>query len=254
MIVNSCQSIWLALDDTDEREHGCTTFDFDDLLQLLEDNGCVIDEERLVRLWPFAPRRTRGNAALSARISFDITWPTVSEILSEWFENRYGDLVADDSKHSAQPVLLATSEQPDEGIYWRTVRGHVEVQSTLNELEMVAHKFWSSKRGMNGIIGCCAAIAWRGKEDHTWEYTAWRKSTLVSRHVPVDIVNQMTQKFPSTIMNRDPNRNRSLIAPRTPCPVMKVSYSIKQSAYCPTQNIRPSNYCSQAFHFRELCT
>ncbi|MEE3083746.1 MAG: DUF1743 domain-containing protein [Candidatus Thermoplasmatota archaeon] len=220
MIDYSCQSIWLALDDTDEREHGCTTYDFDNLLRYLEEDGCQIDEVRLVRLWPFAPRRTRGNAALSAKISFDIEWTKVSEMLSSWFQNTFGELAESDCNHSAQPVLLATSEQPDEEMYWRTVRGHVEIESVLSELEMVPHKYWSSKRGNNGIIGCCAAIAWRGNIDYTWEYTAWRKSIDVSRNVPGEIVSLMTEKFPSTIMNRDPNSGRSLIAPRTPCPVL----------------------------------
>ena len=58
----------IALDDTDHVDHACTTEHFQRLLSMLEvgvDDFSVL-ERRLVRLWPFAPKRTRGNAALSA--------------------------------------------------------------------------------------------------------------------------------------------------------------------------------------------
>ncbi|MDG1533283.1 MAG: hypothetical protein P8Q35_02410, partial [Candidatus Thalassarchaeaceae archaeon] len=58
----------IGLDDTDHTEYACTTEHFDRLLQVLLENipSFEIIERRLVRLWPFAPERTRGNAALGA--------------------------------------------------------------------------------------------------------------------------------------------------------------------------------------------
>ena len=65
MNVEAPSTFWIGLDDTDEREHGCTTYDFNDLLNTLTKSDIQIGDARLVRLWPFAPQRTRGNAALS---------------------------------------------------------------------------------------------------------------------------------------------------------------------------------------------
>ena len=131
-----------------------------------------------MRLWPFAPRRTRGNAALSAKISFSTNWGYISKIIDRWFEERFGNLLPDDSNHSAQPVLLAMSEQPAEEMYWQTVRGEVELQSRIIDLKKFPCKVWSSKRGLNGIIGSSAAIAWRGENDYTWESVSYTHLTL----------------------------------------------------------------------------
>ena len=84
MTVEAPSTYWIGLDDTDEREFGCTTHDFDALLNHLTNSGFKIDDPRLVRLWPFAPRRTRGNAALSASIvTQNIQDLEIS--LDEWF-------------------------------------------------------------------------------------------------------------------------------------------------------------------------
>ena len=60
--------MWLGLDDTDSLDGGCTTLVFHELLDALP---CEYGEPRLTRLWPFAARRTRGNAALSVEIFAD---------------------------------------------------------------------------------------------------------------------------------------------------------------------------------------
>ena len=58
---------WIGLDDTDHLDGGCTTKNFDNLLIELEKNY-ILEQPRLVRLWPFAKQRTRGNAALAVEI------------------------------------------------------------------------------------------------------------------------------------------------------------------------------------------
>ena len=58
---------WLGLDDTDTVAGGCTTFVFHQLLENLPENVSVA-ETRLVRLWPLAKKRTRGNAAMAAEL------------------------------------------------------------------------------------------------------------------------------------------------------------------------------------------
>ena len=73
---------WIGLDDTDSIDSGCTTWDFHLLLTHLEEGGfTVVGHPNLVRLWPFAPERTRGNAALSAEL---LTGSSTSSARSEW--------------------------------------------------------------------------------------------------------------------------------------------------------------------------
>ena len=214
------QYIWIGLDDTDEREYGCTTHDFNDLLQYLNEYDYSIIDARLVRLWPFAPRRTRGNAALAACIGCsDNMLDSFESLLGDWFQSRYTN-DAPENSHSSRPVLLACYERPDEDMYWRTVRDYVRLDDREKEMLAFKHRVWSTSKGLNGVIGASAAIAWRGKHDCTWEYTAWRYEVGIPRNVPLASVEEMYRKHPLTLLNRDPNAKRSLIAPRTPCPVL----------------------------------
>ena len=219
MIVGDSPTYWIGLDDTDERESGCTTHDFNDLLNHLTASGFEIEDPRLVRLWPFAPRRTRGNAALSASITAGADSVGLESCLDEWFVARFADFIPGNESHSAQPVLLMTNGSLPESIYWNTVRNFVELELRISELEPHPHRVWSTSAGLGGLIGASAAIAWQGGSDFTWECTAWRDNTG-HRKVPIALVEKMAELFPTTFMNRDPNANHSLIAPRTPCPVL----------------------------------
>ena len=58
---------WLGLDDTDHLSGGCTTHALFELLQSIPSNY-EVQSHRLVRLYPFASRRTRGNAAVAVEI------------------------------------------------------------------------------------------------------------------------------------------------------------------------------------------
>jgi tRNA(Ile2)-agmatinylcytidine synthase len=218
---DSDQYIWIGLDDTDEREYGCTTHDFNELLEYLNEYNYSIIDARIVRLWPFAPRRTRGNAALAACIGCTLEMlDSFESLLDDWFYSRYATEHGTENSHSSRPVLLACYERPDEEMYWRTVRGHVRLDDRENEILAVKHRVWSTSKGLNGIIGASAAIAWRGNHDCTWEYTAWRHKVGTPRNVPSTSVDDMYRNHPLTLLNRDPNAKRSLIAPRTPCPVL----------------------------------
>ena len=218
MIVGVSPTFWIGLDDTDEREFGCTTHDFNDLLLHIHSRGFTIKDPRLVRLWPFAPRRTRGNAALAASISANNS-QDLESCLDDWFEKRFQKITIGEEKHSAQPVLMMTAERPPESIYWDTVTKFVDLHVRQLELESSPHRIWSTDAGQGGLIGASAAISWRGLDDYTWECTAWRVG-MGPRHVPPAVVQQMSIKYPSTFLNRDPNAGKTLIAPKTPCPVL----------------------------------
>ena len=71
--------MWLGLDDTDSLDGGCTTLVFHELLNSLP---CEYGEARLTRLWPFADKRTRGNASLSVEIFAD---DSIVEWLDEYW-------------------------------------------------------------------------------------------------------------------------------------------------------------------------
>ena len=77
----------IGLDDTDHHEIGCTTERMQDLIMtIINQTDCEIIERRLVRLWPFAERRTRGNGALGALLKIPIEQKdSLVQICEEWF-------------------------------------------------------------------------------------------------------------------------------------------------------------------------
>ena len=77
----------IGLDDTDHVDVGCTTSSFDHLLAVIDQGmDCKVIERRLVRLWPFARRRTRGNGALGAILEIpDNGADDIEKICYEWF-------------------------------------------------------------------------------------------------------------------------------------------------------------------------
>ena len=82
-------TVRIGLDDTDHPDFGCTTYSFEELMgRLNEIKELKIIERRLVRLWPYASRRTRGNGALSAVV--EIPLDSKSNLLAcckSWFDD-----------------------------------------------------------------------------------------------------------------------------------------------------------------------
>lgn len=198
---------WLGLDDTDSLDGGCTTEMF---YQLLNRIDIEYEDPRLVRLWPFAANRTRGNAAVAVKLL------TTFEHAQDLLENQW-NWICMRSESDANPALLLVEEQLDESIYWNAVRMNVEPSEIKFSTK---HQIWS--KGDFGIVGAAAAIAWKGSHDHTWENTVYRLEENIGKTRSIDeaLLAEMDKMFPDTFLNRDPRKKKGLISPRSPCPVL----------------------------------
>ena len=106
--------IWIGLDDTDTPDYGCTTATFDDLINSISHlSNFKIIERRLVRLWPFAERRTRGNGALSCIV--ECSSESIIEfenLLSIFFSKLADSLQSDGEIHPrTSPALIYSFEE-----------------------------------------------------------------------------------------------------------------------------------------------
>ncbi len=215
---------FIGLDDTDHLDLGCTTESFNQFLNyLIEKLNCTIISRRLVRLWPFANRRTRGNAALSAVIKLNILdEQKLYDVSDDWFKLLLSNISSHSSSNfPASPVLIISKSKFSEKIYWDTVKDHVDLDYRLNEIKKYECKVYAGKSYW-GVIGASAAISWIPGENHSYELIAWRKSSMIGKKRIIDIqtIADLDKNFPETFVNRDPTKNRGLIAPRTPCPVL----------------------------------
>ena len=221
----------LGLDDTDHVDEGCTTSSFDELLsEIQEAMNCDILERRLVRLWPFAERRTRGNGALGAIIDIpDKDEVLLEKICNDWFDRLLTKVTGyPPSKIPAAPCLVISFEKAPEHWYWDAVRGYVNPENILREAGNTG-TILLLKNEISGVVGACAAISWESNPHSSWELIAWRDDSSLGseRRVSPRSVSQLESLFPGTFLNRDPTKGKGLIAPRTPCPVL---YGIRGSS------------------------
>ncbi len=229
------KKIWIAVDDTDSKKGGCTTYIGAILLRRIKSEGYnIIGYPRLVRLNPNCPYKTRGNAAVALAVEADKFEP-FEDIVSSVIEG-YAELEAEGTDPGA--VLLLG--EPDHGLreyYWHVVRD----LSTKEEAKKIAERNkvrlleWNTGRG---IIGALAAIGADLTRDKTYELIAHRKREYwgTVRSVDPESVWEMDRRtYPLTFDNVDRETGDIRITPHTPCPVLLgirgVTPSILEEAY-----------------------
>jgi len=222
---------WLGLDDTDTLAGGCTTLVFHQLLENLPSN-VSIRETRLVRLWPFAKKRTRGNAAMAAELvllndesnvitdvkQLESATKSLLEHLDNWWTEHIAPLegAVEQSTHNdrpqvpTEPGMVWFNDQPDETFYRMAVAENVVLSQAPT-----ADKSW----GSHGIIGATAATSWAA-QSHTWEAIAWRDDCSSTVREICERTLSVIDSWQGTFMSRDSRKGRSLIAPRGNCPVL----------------------------------
>ena len=210
---------WLGLDDTDHLGGGCTTYALFELIQELP-SQYVISSHRLVRLYPFAKQRTRGNAAVAINIEGE-DYTELLSFLDTWWKEKIaplkGNLTQSESYSRQQsptdPGMVWFEQQPDEKTYWKCVRKEV----SINEIPD-ADKSW----GGHGKIGATAAVSWPA-QNFTFEAISWRTKDSVkvgkARQVDLSRLAELDSD-PNTFMSRDLRSNSVLISPRGNCPVL----------------------------------
>ena len=211
---------WLGLDDTDHLGGGCTTKTLDELIIGLP-KSVYVGEIRLVRLWPFAKQRTRGNAAVAVEINAQNEKQLI-EHLDNWWDKKIeplcGKITNSENyvreQYETDPGMVWFSEKvPNEGFYFDAVSREVK----LSEVPL-ADKSW----GGHGRIGATAAVAWK-KSKFTFEAIAWRsKNNILENNIRLIDTDRLMEidARKDTFMSRDSRTGNSLIAPRGPCPVL----------------------------------
>jgi tRNA(Ile2)-agmatinylcytidine synthase len=229
--------LYLGVDDTDSLRGMCTTFLATELVRALPEWD-LIGFPRLVRLNPNIPWKTRGNGAICLRLGrgqgrrFRVgmidgrdvwahergTSPPPSEEVARiaaGVVERWSAL----EDPTTNPALVLLRKPPPPGLYWRAVRDIVAKREALRAIRSLGvRREWKNGRG---VIGAAAAAAWRPR-DRTYEVLAYRHPSRwgTPREIPAASVRGLDARFPSTFNNYDPEDDRVVIAPRTPCPVL----------------------------------
>ncbi len=138
---------WLGLDDTDHLGGGCTTWTLHQLVSSLPTGVSVAGDPCLVRLYPMAKGRTRGNAALAVELDVRLDYSS----WHIWLEQYWGAHLATlagrwtPSTHAARkqvpsdPGLVWFESKPSPDFYRQAVTGEVT-------LDAVPDASWSAGR------------------------------------------------------------------------------------------------------------
>lgn len=216
-------TLHVGFDDTDSPRRGCTTYIAALLVEKLEKLGVTfIDYPTLVRLNPNVPWKTRGNGALCLRIKCD-------EGQTEQLKETVIDTVeenADINYDSTDPgiVFFTGYVIPKELRIFakQAIQGIAKFKDALSLIKAFEAEAVGFKRG-RGIIGALAAIGETLEEDHTFEIITYRtpENRGTPRKIDAESVRQMNMKTaPYTFNNFDIEKNRVLITPRGPDPVL----------------------------------
>jgi len=161
------------------------------------------------------PWKTRGNGAVSMKVE-NGNIKDIKKIIESAF-GRYARV--DDEK--TNPGYVIIGKQPSYDIYENTVKDIVtikEVEKLLNSLG-AEYKGYKNKRG---LIGATASVAWRPKNDKTYELISYRKEDKwgTKRQVDSNSVIKMDRTISSTFDNFDHDNSHNRIVPSSPCPVL----------------------------------
>jgi len=213
-----------------------------ELLALARDEGVdLIGEPRLVRLNPNIPWKTRGNAALAARLgrgrgarrrigeangrplwSYADGRPLSPEEERNFEEKAWRCVLAGSRRGEPRtdPALVVARRKLPAKLYYRAVRELVPIEPTRRYLRSLGAAVHAEGDG-RGLVGASAAIAWPGRRA-TWELIAYRpvRREGARRKVSVRSVRSAALRHPELFLCHDPRTRRLLVTPHTPCPIL----------------------------------
>ena len=247
--------IYVAMDDTDSREGGCTTYLLTRALEISRDSGYICRSlPGLIRLNPNIPYKTRGNGAVVfciSRMTSDDPNTIISGAIGDtttvsvWPEEAEETFLDDDDSALFQKLKLLMEEESsyghegtDPGLvvtgdtfgishYIRAVREVYPLEMAVSTLDRKKNTLYHGLGSGRGLVGCIGALGWyqnyRTREmDHTYEIISYRKPEYwgSKREIEPDRVRSLDRELPRTFNNNDPVNNKPLIYPNTPCPVL----------------------------------
>jgi len=217
------KTMHIGLDDTDSPRKGCTTYVAALLVEKLQRLGAeFIDYPNLVRLNPNVPWKTRGNGALCLRIRYnESSEEKIKEAVTSTVEDH-----ADLEYKGTDPgiVFFGRAKIPKEVKIFakNAITGIVNLKDALKLLKRFRAEAVGFKKG-RGIIGGLAAVGENFQGDYTFEVLAYRVPENLGLKRRVDessIVEMDKATAPYTFNNVDQEKDRVLITPRGPDPIL----------------------------------
>ncbi|UCE11322.1 MAG: DUF1743 domain-containing protein [Candidatus Thorarchaeota archaeon] len=216
------ERIHLGMDDIDSPRGGCTTHFASLLVEYLSTIGAKwIDYPNLVRLNPNIPYRTRGNGAVALRFDID---SSESEGILKWVSEKIVGYIEKSYPNTNPGVIIVKGEISNDvtnfarRALWRALP--IELARRILRKHELMHFCVGNGRG---LIGALSSIGNQLRNDHTYEFLAYRGLDAIgeTRGVNPQSVIEMDKMFSGRLFsNLDPVSGRILVEPRGPDPVL----------------------------------
>ncbi len=213
----------IGLDDTDSVRRGCTTYVAALLVEKLEGLGAsLFDYPNLIRLNPNVPWKTRGNGALCLRMQYDENVEKkIKDVVTSTVEE-HSDLEFKGTEPGIVFFCKARIPMEIKIFAKKTISQIVSLKDAFRLLTKFGAEAVGFKSG-RGIIGSLAAVGETLQGDHTYEILAYRvpENYGIKRKVDEASIFEMDRATaPYTFNNVDFEKNRVIITPRGPDPIL----------------------------------
>ncbi|HSB57661.1 MAG TPA: tRNA(Ile)(2)-agmatinylcytidine synthase [Nitrosopumilaceae archaeon] len=209
----------IGFDDTDSRNGMCTTFLAYKIVEYLKkEHVKFLDYPYLIRFNPNIPWKTRGNGAVAIKIKTEKP-QTIKKNITE-FVQKYSSIT-----EGANPGLVFYQQEKIPEHFSKF--GQLALCQLINRdkakkfaLENGVESFYLGNG--QGLVGAIGAIGY-SFDDHTFEFISYRDESNFGkkREIIKDSVRKMQNLTrPRTFNSFDEEKNRVLIAPHGPDPVL----------------------------------
>jgi len=210
--------VFIGFDDMDTHDGGCTTYVmYLFLKELVRRFGdCVVDLPRLVRLNPYVPFKTRGNAAVS--VILNVSEDDVCEVIdiARWVVTNHVKIKGKTSPGFVYYVSNSLNIPEELKQFYMKALTDIILKDYALKL---SKKLNIHVEGGRGIIGALASLGEDFSNDVTYEVLVYRDGEERVEITSSTLKNISEAAKPFTFLNVDED-GRVLIMPKGPDPVL----------------------------------
>ncbi|KYC51603.1 MAG: tRNA(Ile2) 2-agmatinylcytidine synthetase TiaS [Candidatus Methanofastidiosum methylothiophilum] len=213
----------IGLDDTDSVDGMCTTYIGTLIVEAIRDldRNLIREPPKLLRLNPNNPYKTRGNGAVSIRITDNSNPEILEKIKSISFDIIANYSESGDNTNPAIVFLEDNSITPEIQLFAkRALHEMLSIDEAISLLNKIGadYNFIGNGRGLIGALASCALEL----EDFTYELIVYRSHykrgiKFVTEEGAIDIEKKYS---PRIFSSYDFENQRMVISPHSDCPIL----------------------------------
>ncbi|MCC7573701.1 MAG: tRNA(Ile)(2)-agmatinylcytidine synthase [Candidatus Methanofastidiosum sp.] len=213
----------IGLDDTDSVDGMCTTYIGTLIIEAIKeiDRNIIKEPPKLLRLNPNNPYKTRGNGAVSIKITSKTKAEIIEKIKSVSF-----DIISDysESGENTNPAIVFLEDnsvtREIQLFAKRALHEMLSIEEAISLLDKIGadYRYIGNGRGLIGALASCGLQL----DDFTYELIVYRSHTKKGKKfVSEESAKEIEKKYsPKIFSSYDFPNQRMVISPHSDCPIL----------------------------------